>query len=58
LYSAIAAQERLSFRRVNRRTGNRLRQQFVDDVTGEAVSSREPSFMCNVTAQRSGAGFL
>jgi non-homologous end joining protein Ku len=37
LYPAIAASERVSFRQVNRETGNRLRQQLVDSVTGEIV---------------------
>jgi Ku protein len=40
LYPAIAASERVSFRQVNRETGNRLRQQLVDTVTGEVVESR------------------
>src|SRR5215211_2772982 len=31
--------ERISFRQVNRETGNRLRQQLVDSVTGEVVES-------------------
>ena len=39
LYPAIAASERISFRQVNRETGNRLRQQLVDSVTGEVVKS-------------------
>jgi DNA end-binding protein Ku len=39
LYPAVAANERLSFRQVNKQTGNRLRQQLVDSVTGEPVSS-------------------
>jgi DNA end-binding protein Ku len=39
LYPAIAKAERISFRQVNRHTGNRLRQQLVDAVTGEAVAS-------------------
>jgi DNA end-binding protein Ku len=39
LYPAIAKTERISFRQVNRQTGNRLRQQLVDAVTGEAVAS-------------------
>jgi DNA end-binding protein Ku len=39
LYPAIAAAERVSFRQVNRQTGNRLRQQLVDSVTGEVVQS-------------------
>jgi Ku protein len=37
LYPAISAAERVSFRQVNRQTGNRLRQQLVDSVTGEVV---------------------
>ncbi len=41
LYPAIAAAERVSFRQVNRRTGNRLRQQLVDTVTGEVVAGDE-----------------
>jgi len=39
LYPAVAAKERVSFRQVNRLTGNRLRQQLVDSVTGEPVAS-------------------
>ena len=39
LYPAVAKTERISFRQVNSQTGNRLRQQLVDAVTGEAVSS-------------------
>lgn len=37
LYPAVAANERISFRQVNKQTGNRLRQQLVDVVTGEPV---------------------
>jgi non-homologous end joining protein Ku len=37
LYPAISAAEKVSFRQVNRRSGNRLRHQLVDSVTGEAV---------------------
>src|SRR5688572_16033152 len=39
LYPAVDASERVSFRQVNRATGNRLRQQLVDSVTGETVES-------------------
>ena len=39
LYPAISAAEKISFRQVNRETGNRLRQQLVDSVTGEVVES-------------------
>jgi hypothetical protein len=37
LYPAITPAERVSFRQVNRQTGNRLRQQLVDTVTGDVV---------------------
>ena len=39
LYPATMAVERISFRQVNQRTGNRLRHKLVDSVTGEAVDS-------------------
>jgi DNA end-binding protein Ku len=39
LYPAISPAERVSFRQVNRETGNRLRQQLVDTVTGKVVES-------------------
>jgi non-homologous end joining protein Ku len=41
LYPAISAAERVSFRQVNTQTGNRLRQQMVDAVTGEVVRSHD-----------------
>jgi hypothetical protein len=41
LYPAIAASERISFRQVNKQTGNRLRQQLVDTVTGDVVQSSD-----------------
>ena len=37
LYPAISAAEKISFRQVNRQTGNRLRHQLVDIGTGEVV---------------------
>jgi DNA end-binding protein Ku len=39
LYPAVSPAERISFRQVNRETGNRLRQQLVDTVTGQVVES-------------------
>jgi len=39
LYPALSAAERISFRQVNRRTGNRLRHQLVDSGTGEVVEA-------------------
>src|SRR4029453_3502277 len=41
LYPAIDASERVSFRQVNKQTGNRLRQQLVDSVTGEGVEAED-----------------
>jgi DNA end-binding protein Ku len=39
LYPASSPAERLSFRKVNRRTGHRLKHKLVDAVTGETVDS-------------------
>jgi non-homologous end joining protein Ku len=39
LYPAVSAAEKVSFRQINAETGNRLRQQLVDSVTGEVVGS-------------------
>jgi DNA end-binding protein Ku len=41
LYTASASGERVSFRQVNKKTGNRLRQQSVDDVTREPVEAAD-----------------
>ena len=37
LYTGTASTERVSFRQINNKTGNRLRQQLVDDVSLEPV---------------------
>jgi DNA end-binding protein Ku len=37
LYSGTSPTERASFRQINKKTGNRLRQQLVDEVTREVV---------------------
>jgi DNA end-binding protein Ku len=39
LYPAASSSERIAFRQVNRKTGNRLKQQLVDAETGEVVDS-------------------
>lgn len=39
LYPAVSASERISFRQVNKQTGNRLRHQLVDAVTGDSVQA-------------------
>jgi DNA end-binding protein Ku len=41
LYTAASSTERVSFRQINRKTGNRLRQQLVDDVTREPVEGED-----------------
>jgi DNA end-binding protein Ku len=41
LYPAISAAQRISFRQVNRATGNRLRHQLVDAVTGVPIEAGE-----------------
>jgi DNA end-binding protein Ku len=41
LYTAATTTERVSFRQINKRTGNRLRQQLVDDVTREPVEGED-----------------
>ena len=41
LYAATSSSERVSFRQINRKTGNRLRQQLIDDVTREPVEPGE-----------------
>jgi len=38
LYPASSMSEKVSFNRINRKTGNRLKQQNVDSETGEVVS--------------------
>src|SRR3954454_4952734 len=41
LYPATSAGERVSFRQINKRTGNRLRQQLVDEVTRDVVEAHD-----------------
>jgi len=41
LYTASTATERVSFRQINKKTGNRVRQQLVDEVTREPVESAD-----------------
>jgi DNA end-binding protein Ku len=38
---ATSSSERVSFRQINKQTGNRLRQQLVDDVTREPVEAED-----------------
>jgi DNA end-binding protein Ku len=41
LYTATTTSERVAFRQINKKTGNRLRQQLVDDVTREPVEAED-----------------
>lgn len=41
LYSALSAEEKISFHIVNRKTGNRVERQFVDSETGKPVDRKE-----------------
>src|SRR5436305_13620325 len=38
LHAACSTAERIAFRQINKATGNRLRQQPIDEETGEAVA--------------------
>jgi DNA end-binding protein Ku len=39
IYTGTSATERISFRQINKKTGNRLRQQLVDEITREPVEA-------------------
>jgi hypothetical protein len=41
LYPATSSSERISFNRINKKTGNRLKQQLVDAETGETVEKED-----------------
>jgi DNA end-binding protein Ku len=41
LYPAASASERVSFRQINKKTGNRLKQQLIDSETGEPVDRED-----------------
>lgn len=41
LFSAASTSERISFHLINRNTGNRLKQQYVDSVTGDFVETED-----------------
>jgi non-homologous end joining protein Ku len=42
LHAACASSERISFRQINRKTGNQLRQQLIDEETREARPHTRP----------------
>ncbi len=39
MFPASSSSERVSFRQINKTTGNRLKQQLVDSVTGDVVET-------------------
>ena len=41
LYPATSSSEKVSFRQINKKTGNRLRQQLIDDVTREPIEPED-----------------
>ena len=41
LYTGTSSTERVSFRQINKKTGNRLRQQLVDEVTRDSVEGAD-----------------
>ena len=41
IFPAASSTERISFRQINKKTGNRLRQQLVDEVTRQPVESAD-----------------
>ena len=41
VYTGTSSTERVSFRQINKKTGNRLRQQLVDELTREAVEAED-----------------
>ena len=41
LYTGTSSTERVSFRQINKKTGNRLRQQLVDEITREPVEPED-----------------
>jgi DNA end-binding protein Ku len=41
LYTASSSSERVAFRQINKKTGNRLKQQLVDEVTRETVETSD-----------------
>ena len=41
IYASTSSSERIAFKQVNRSTGNRLRQQLVDEETGDLIESAD-----------------
>ena len=41
VYSATSSAERVAFRQINKKTGNRLKQQLIDEETGDVVDAAD-----------------
>ena len=41
LYTATSSSERVTFRQINKKTGNRLRQQLIDEESGEPIDPED-----------------
>ena len=41
VYTATSSTERVAFRQINKKTGNRLKQQLVDEETGDVVDASD-----------------
>src|SRR5204863_4008820 len=41
LYTACSTSERITFRQINKVTGNRLRQQLIDEETGKPIAPEQ-----------------
>lgn len=41
LYTAASTSERISFHTINRKTGNRVHRQFIDEVSGKPVETKD-----------------
>ena len=52
LHAAATTSERISFHIVNRKTGNRVRREYVDEQTGKPVE-RDDQVKCYETAKNS-----
>ena len=48
LHAACSTAERIAFRQVNKATGNRLRQQLIDEETGAPVAAQDRGRGCEV----------
>src|SRR4029077_10289721 len=54
VHAACSSAERISFRQISRKTGNRLRQQLIDEETREVVEAHEKARGYEIGAQSSG----